>query len=76
MLLASAQYRTDVNVSMDRIRIGHLAGYLRLLRIRLDMDINFEKNQIRTGYLFDFYNEISLRLIQDVPNDVSVFSLL
>jgi len=49
-------------VSMDWIRIGYPAGYLRFL----DQDwigvYVFEKNWIRTGsgYLFDFYNEIFL----------------
>jgi len=58
-------------VSMDRIRIGYPAGYLRFFRIRIEFGYLSKKKWIRTGsgYRFDFYNEISLWMIQDVTYD-------
>jgi len=45
-------------VSMDRIRIGYPAGYLRFFRIRIGFGYSYlKKNWIRTGsgHWFDFY---------------------
>ena len=57
---------------MDRIRIGHPAGYLRFFRIRIGFGYSFLKknwNRTGSGYWFDFYNEIFLRVIQNVTNN-------
>jgi len=60
----------SAEVSMDRIRIGYPAGYLRFFRIRIGFGYSFLKtNGSGSGYWFDFYNEIFLRGIQDVRND-------
>jgi len=63
-------------VSMDKIRIGYPAGYLRFFRIRIGFGYLLLK-KIGSGQeqdtcwisMLDFYNDISLRVIQDVTND-------
>jgi len=60
----------EAEVSMDRIRIGYPAGYLRFFRIRIGFRYLFlKKIRSGSGYWSDFYNEIFLGVIQDVTND-------
>jgi len=59
---------------MDKIWIGHPAGYLQFNWIRIRIGYLFLKNwnKIGSAYLFDFYYEIFLRMLQDVINDGAV----